>query len=114
MLVILEAGGFQGGGINFDAKLRRNSTDIEDLFYAHIGGIDAFARALLTADKILQNSAYLSMRKERYASFDSGDGKMFEEGKLDLTDLYQIAQDSNIKTRSGQQEFFENIINQYL
>lgn len=114
MLVILEAGGFQGGGINFDAKLRRNSTDVEDLFYAHIGGIDAFARALLTADKILQNSAYLSMRKDRYASFDSGDGKMFEDGKLNLSDLFQIAQKSEITTKSGQQEFFENIINQYL
>ncbi len=114
MLVIQEAGGFQGGGINFDAKLRRNSTDIEDLFYAHIGGIDAFARALITADKILQSSSYLSLRKDRYASFDSGDGKLFEDGKLGLVDLYKIAQDSTIITRSGRQEFFENIINQYL
>src|SRR5437763_1612879 len=87
MLVILEAGGLQGGGVNFDAKIRRNSTDPTDLFYAHIGGMDAFARALITADKILQNSGYKKFRQERYASFDSGKGKDFEAGKLSLEDL---------------------------
>ena len=91
MLVILEAGGFKGGGINFDAKIRRNSTDPEDLFHAHIGGMDAFARALITADNILQKSDYKKIRKERYASFDSGKGKEFEEGKLILEDLRTYA-----------------------
>jgi xylose isomerase len=71
----LEAGGFAGGGINFDAKIRRNSTDPADLFYAHVGGMDVFARALVTADNILQKSDYKKMRKDRYASFDSGAGK---------------------------------------
>ena len=75
MLIIMEAGGFQGGGINFDAKRRRNSTDAADLFHAHIGGIDTFARALITADNILQKSAYKKIRANRYASFDSGKGK---------------------------------------
>ena len=84
MLVILEAGGFRGGGINFDAKIRRNSTDPADLFYAHIGGMDAFARALITADNILNKSDYKKLREERYASYDSGKGKEFEEGKLSL------------------------------
>src|SRR5690349_4434450 len=87
MLVILEAGGFAGGGINFDAKIRRNSTDAEDLFYAHIGGMDTFARALIVANDILEKSEYRKFRKERYASFDSGKGKEFEQGKLTLEDL---------------------------
>lgn len=115
MLVILQAGGFQGGGINFDAKIRRNSTDLEDIFYAHIGGMDAFSRALLAANSILENSNYLSRRRDRYASFDAGTGKAFEEGKLTLEDLYAHANShQDIKKRSGQQELFENIINQFI
>lgn len=115
MLVILQAGGFQGGGINFDAKIRRNSTDLEDIFHAHIGGMDAFARALLAANDILKNSNYISMRTDRYASFDSGSGKAFEEGKLSLEDLHAHASThQDIKKRSGKQELFENIINQYI
>ena len=82
MLILLEAGGLQGGGINFDAKIRRSSTDAADLFYAHIGGMDTFARALITADKILNKSDFKQFRKERYASYDSDKGKEFEEGKL--------------------------------
>jgi xylose isomerase len=115
MLVILEAGGFKGGGINFDAKIRRNSTDAEDLFHAHIGGIDAFARALIVADNILQRSDYKKIREERYASFDNGKGKEFEEGKLSLEDLraYAIEQ-GEPKTISGRQEYFENIINRFI
>ena len=77
MLVFLEAGGLQGGGINFDAKIRRNSTDMEDVFLAHIGGADTFARALITADKIITSSPYKKLRKERYASFDDGKGARF-------------------------------------
>src|SRR5436190_7413504 len=82
MLVILEAGGLKGGGINFDAKIRRNSTDPADLFYAHIGGMDAFARALIIADDILNKSDYKKVRADRYSSFDNGKGKDFEAGKL--------------------------------
>ena len=115
MLVFLKAGGLQGGGVNFDAKIRRNSTDMEDVFHAHIGGADTFARALLTADKIITSSAYDKLRTERYSSFDSGKGKEFEEGKLDFKALYEIAQQNGELTlQSGKQELFENIINQYI
>src|SRR5215212_7900998 len=110
MLVVLEAGGLAGGGINFDAKIRRNSTDAEDLFHAHIGGMDAFARALITADKILQQSEYRKFREERYSSFNSGEGKAFEEGRLSLEDLRQYAiQHGEPEIRSGRQEWLENI-----
>tara|TARA_B110000027_G_scaffold39745_1_gene43876 strand:- start:5237 stop:6562 length:1326 start_codon:yes stop_codon:yes gene_type:complete len=115
MLVFLQAGGLQGGGVNFDAKIRRNSTDMEDVFHAHIGGADTFARALLTADKIMRSSSYNSLREQRYRSFDSGKGKDFEAGKLDLNDLYKIAMENGELTlQSGKQELFENIINQYI
>ncbi|MFT6370221.1 MAG: xylose isomerase [Maribacter sp.] len=115
MLVFLEAGGLQGGGVNFDAKIRRNSTDLDDVFHAHIGGADNFARALLTADKIITSSAYTNLREKRYSSFDSGKGKAFEEGKLDLTELYNIATaNGELKLYSGKQELFENIVNQYI
>ena len=115
MLVFIEAGGLQGGGVNFDAKIRRNSTDMEDVFHAHIGGADTFARALLTADKIMTSSAYNSLREKRYSSFDAGKGKEFEGGKLDLNDLYNIAQENGeLKLQSGKQELFENIINQHI
>ena len=115
MLIILEAGGFKGGGINFDAKIRRNSTDAEDLFHAHIGGMDTFARALITADTILKKSDYKKLRKTRYASFDSGKGKEFEDGKLSLEDLRKYAIDKGEpKTISGRQEYYENIINRFI
>jgi len=115
MLVFLKAGGLQGGGVNFDAKIRRNSTDPEDVFLAHIGGADTFARALLTADKIITSSPYEKLRKERYSSFDSGKGKDFADGKLNLKDLYAIAHDNGeLNLQSGKQELFENIINQYI
>ncbi len=115
MLVFLKAGGLKGGGINFDAKLRRNSTDMEDVFLAHIGGADIFARALLIADKIIGSSPYDVLRKKRYSSFDSGKGAAFERGELDLKNLYEIAIDNGeLKLQSGKQELFENIINQYI
>jgi xylose isomerase len=115
MLIIVEAGGFQGGGINFDAKRRRNSTDPADLFHAHIGGIDTFARALVTADIILQKSEYTKIRSTRYASFDAGKGKDFEAGKLSLEDLRAYAvEKGEPKAVSGQQELIENIINRYI
>jgi xylose isomerase len=115
MLVIIEANGFKGGGINFDAKIRRNSTDMEDLFHAHIGGMDAFARALIVADNILQKSDYKKVRTDRYASFDSGAGKDYEHGKLSLEDLrdYAIAH-GEPATISGRQEYMENIINRFI
>ena len=115
MLIILEAGGFAGGGINFDAKIRRNSTDPADLFYAHIGGMDTFARALVTADQILQKSEYKKIRVDRYASFDAGKGKEFEEGKLTLEDLKAFAESNGEPaTISGKQEYIENLINRYI
>lgn len=115
MLVILEAGGLQGGGVNFDAKIRRNSTDLEDLFLAHIGGMDAFARAAITAEKVLQDSNYKKFRKDRYASFDSGKGAEFEQGKLTLEDLrdYALA-NGEPKQTSGKQEWLENMINHFI
>jgi len=115
MLVILQAGGFKGGGINFDAKIRRNSTDAEDLFHAHIGGMDTFARALLTADNILNKSDFKKLRKERYATFDGGKGKEFEEGKLSLEDLRTYAiENGEPAVKSGKQEYLENIINRFI
>ena len=115
MLIILEAGGFGGGGVNFDAKTRRNSTDTEDLFHAHIGGMDNFARALLVADKILTHSPYKTFRKSRYASFDDGQGKAFEDGKLSLEDLRTYAQQhGEPKQTSGRQEWLENLVNRYI
>lgn len=114
-LVILEAGGLQGGGVNFDAKTRRNSTDLADLFHAHIGGIDVFARALLAADAVLSHSPYRSLRKDRYASFDDGDGQLFESGKLKMNDLVRIAKRNGEPVqRSGRQELMENILNRFV
>jgi len=115
MLIILEAGGFAGGGINFDAKRRRNSTDEQDLFYAHIGGMDAFARSLIIADNILQKSDYKNIRAERYASYDSGKGKDFENGLLSLEDLRNIAAAAGEPAvTSGKQEYLENLINRHI
>lgn len=115
MLVIIEAGGFTTGGVNFDAKTRRNSTDLEDIFLAHIGGMDAFARGLLIASDVLEKSDYKKMRKERYASYDSGQGADYEQGKLKLEDLRTYALESGEPEQiSGMQEQYENIINQYI
>jgi xylose isomerase len=115
MLVILQAGGFKTGGINFDAKTRRNSTDLTDIFYAHIGGMDMFARALLTAQAILDDGEYLKLRKQRYASFDSGKGKQFEQGKLTLENLRDLAAKSGEpEQHSGQQEYYENLVNRFV
>jgi len=115
MLVILDMGGFKTGGINFDAKTRRNSTDLEDIFIAHISAMDTFARALIVADKIRTDSDFLKMRRERYASFDGGDGARFEDGKLTLEDLRELAiKMGEPKQISGKQELYESIINQYI
>jgi xylose isomerase len=115
MMVILQAGGFTTGGINFDAKVRRNSTDIEDIFIAHISGMDTFARSLLIADKVLRESDYLKFRESRYESFDTEAGKDFEEGKLTLENLRDIASGlGEPETRSGKQELLEQLINMYI
>lgn len=115
MLVFLKSGGLQGGGINFDAKTRRNSTDLEDIFLAHIGGADTFARALLVADAVLQKSPYEGLIGERYASFGSGKGADFVQGKLSLTDLADYASANEEPEQiSGKQELYENILNQYI
>jgi xylose isomerase len=115
MMIILQGGGLQGGGVNFDAKIRRNSTDPADLFYAHIGGIDTFARALVIADNILTKSDYKKVLTDRYSSYDSGKGKEFEQGKLTLEDLREYAiQNGEPATISGKQEYLEALINRYI
>ena len=116
MMVFLKAGGLQGGGVNFDAKIRRNSTDLEDLFHAHIGGADTFARGLLVADKVLNDPTFSSIVNGRYASFDSGQGSAFEQGKLSLTDLFDVATNNTaaITPISGKQEYLENILNNHI
>ncbi|GAA4463124.1 xylose isomerase [Nibrella saemangeumensis] len=114
-LVIQQAGGIRPGGINFDAKVRRNSTDAEDLFVAHISGMDAFARAFIVADRLLRESDYLKFRAERYASFDNGQGKAFEAGNLSLEDLRAYTlENGEPPMRSGKQEWLESLINQYI
>ncbi|SHG49579.1 xylose isomerase [Chryseolinea serpens] len=115
MLVILQAGGFKNGGVNFDAKTRRNSTDKADVFYAHIGGMDSFARGLITAQAILDNGEYTNLRKARYASFDAGKGKSFEQGKVGLEELRKLAlKNGEPEQISGKQEYYENLLNKFV
>lgn len=115
MLVILQAGGFKNGGVNFDAKTRRNSTDLIDIFYAHIGGMDAFARALLTAQAILDDGTYNKLRKERYASFETGKGKQFTQGKVGLEELVTLAHKNGEPAQiSGKQEYYENLLSKFI
>jgi xylose isomerase len=115
MLIILEAGGFGKGGVNFDAKLRRNSTDPEDLFIAHISAMDTFARSLLIADSILKESDYKKLRAERYSTFDSASGAKFEKGELSFEDLRNLAvKNGEPKQISGKQELYEQIINLFI
>jgi xylose isomerase len=115
MLVVLADGGLTSGGFNFDAKVRRESVDLEDIFIGHIGGMDTFARALEIAWRIRESSGLLQRKQQRYVSFDSGDGARFEQGKLDLTGLRNLAESGGeAEHRSGKQEWYENVINQYL
>ncbi|HEX2921518.1 MAG TPA: xylose isomerase [Bacteroidales bacterium] len=115
MLVILETGGLVTGGINFDAKTRRSSTDLDDIFIAHVSGMDSFARALIAAADILVRSDYLKMRKSRYASFDEGDGADYEQGKLTIEDMRNIAfKNGEPKQISGKQELYERILTMYM
>lgn len=115
MMQIIRNGGLGNGGTNFDAKTRRNSTDLEDIFIAHIAGMDAMARALLSAADVLEKSPYKKMLAERYASYDSGKGKEFEDGKLTLEDLVKYAKENGEpKQTSGKQELYEAIVNMYV
>jgi xylose isomerase len=115
MLPIVENGGFTSGGINFDAKTRRNSTDMEDIFIAHITGMDVFARAFEVTLEMLEKSAYKKMKVDRYASFDSGEGARFEKGEMNLEELSALAKaNGEPKQISGKQELYESIINQYI
>ncbi|MFA4052861.1 xylose isomerase [Duncaniella muris] len=114
MMQIIRNGGLGNGGTNFDAKTRRNSTDLEDIFIAHIAGMDAMARALESAAALLEESPYKDMLRERYASFDAGKGKDFEEGKLTLEDVYAYGKEvGEPKRTSGKQELYEAIVAMY-
>ena len=115
MLQIIRNDGFGNGGTNFDAKTRRSSTDLEDIFIAHVAAMDAMARALEIAAAILNDSPYSKMFTDRYASFDSGKGKDFEDGKLKLEDLYEYAKQNGEPAQiSGKQELYEAIVNMYI
>ena len=115
MIEIIQAGGFATGGINFDAKTRRNSSDLEDIFIAHVSGMDVFARAMIIADKLLKESDYLKFIKERYSSYDSGKGAEFEAGQLTFENLREIAAETGEpKQISGKQEMLEQLINSYI
>lgn len=115
MMVVLESGGIGDGGFNFDAKVRRESTDLNDLFIAHIGGMDSFARGLVIADKILGDPRTSELRYGRYESFNAGDGMRFEKGELDFVVLRQLAAKAGEPTQiSGKQELIENLINDYI
>jgi xylose isomerase len=112
---IIRGGGLGTGGTNFDAKTRRNSTDLEDIAIAHISGMDAMARALESAAKLLEESPYKKMKAERYASFDSGLGKKFEEGKMTLEEAYEYGKKvDEPKETSGKQELYEAIVAMYI
>ncbi len=115
MLVILRGGGVQGGGTNFDAKPRRNSSDLEDLFIAHISGMDIFARGLLSAADMLENSPYESMLSDRYATYAEGKGAEFVAGKLSLEDVVEYAKSKEEPAQiSGKQELYESLVNMYI
>ena len=115
MLVVLADGGLKSGGFNFDARVRRESVDLDDIFIGHIGGMDTFARALDVAYRIRENSDLGERKLRRYSSFDSGDGARFEQGEMDLASLRDLAASEHKPVRaSGKQEWYENVINQYL
>lgn len=115
MLVVLEQGGIAPGGLNFDAKIRRESVDLEDLFIAHIGAMDTFAHGLKVASRLIADGVLRDTLKQRYASYDSGIGAEIEKGKSDFASLeaYTLAQ-GEPSPRSGKQELLENILNQYI
>jgi xylose isomerase len=115
MYIILKTGGFTTGGLNFDAKVRRQSIDAEDLFYAHIGAMDAFARGLKIAAKLLADGVFEEEIKKRYAGWDTEFGKKIEVGKATFEDMEKyILENGEPTIRSGRQEMLENILNDYL
>src|SRR5690625_7320367 len=115
MMVLLRSGGLQCGVVNFYAKRRRNSTDLSDTFHGHIGGMDVFARALLIADDLIQKSPLEKMRAERYATFDSGKGAEFAQGKMTMEQIAEIGSTNDApKKTKGQRERYEYIINRYI
>jgi len=115
MLVVLDDGGFGSGGFNFDAKVRRESVDLEDIFIGHIGAMDTFARALEVAHRLRESTAIGAPKAQRYRSFDDGNGARFESGDLDLVALRDLAaENGEPEHRSGKQEWYENVINQHL
>ena len=115
MMVVLDNDGLGSGGLNFDAKVRRESTDMQDIFIGHIGGMDTFARALEVADRLRQKSGLAQYKAQRYVSFADGEGAKFANGELSLSELADIARkQGEPEARSGRQEWCENLINQYL
>ena len=115
MMILLSENGVGNGGMNFDAKTRRSSTDLEDIFIGHINSMDTLARGLLIADKILEKSDYVKLKSDRYASFDTGNGASFEKGQLNLEQLTTIAKEIGEPEKiSGKQELFESLVNQFL
>jgi len=115
MLVVLKQGGLGSGGLNFDAKLRRGSTDSQDLFYAHIGGMDTFARGLITAQKIIDDGLVEKFISARYASYDDDLGKRMMTGETDFDELEAwVLERGEPRPISGRQEYLENLINSYL
>jgi len=115
MMVVLDSGGFTSGGLNFDARVRRESVSMDDIFIAHIGGMDTFAKGLEIAHRILSEGRIHQQRDERYASFDAGEGSRFESGELSLKGLYDLAcNNQEPRSISGKQEWYENMINQYI
>lgn len=115
MMILLQNGGIGNGGMNFDAKTRRSSTDLEDIFIAHIHSMDTLARSLVIADNILKNSDYLKMKEERYSSFKSENGQAFQKGNLGLSELTELATKfGEPKQISGKQELYESLINQFI
>ena len=115
MLVLLKEGGLKSGGMNFDAKTRRNSTDLEDIFIGHINSMDTLARGLLIASNILKDPSYIKLKSNRYSSFDSGDGHSFEKGGVNLEQLTELAQKTTEPDQiSGKQELYEMLINKHI
>ena len=115
MLVLLKEGGLKSGGMNFDAKTRRNSTDLEDIFIGHINSMDTLARGLLIASNILKDPSYIELKSNRYSSFDSGDGHSFEKGEVNLEQLTELAQKTTEPDQiSGKQELYEMLINKHI
>ena len=115
MLVLLKEGGLKSGGMNFDAKTRRNSTDLEDIFIGHINSMDTLARGLMIASNILKDPSYIKLKSNRYSSFDSGDGHSFEKGGVNLEQLTELAQKTTEPDQiSGKQELYEMLINKHI